>query len=167
MSKRARTGEVVAETTVVRRAPRRPIDKNLINIALATVTNTQIQTTLKTTTFPCTVTGVRWEISVIAGAATTNPSLCAWAIVKLRDGNTANGLGGSDGADFYAPEQDVIVWGKKHIAPDDTHGGPSHFGGTTKIMRKMMGGDVLAFIVVGTSGIPFDVNGTVQFFCMT
>lgn len=161
MSKRRRTDSGF----VIQRSAKRPIDKSLVVVNLASTT-TQAQTTLKTTTFPCTLTGLRWEMAT-HNNDTAADQLVRWAIVVIKDGLAATTMGGSDGADFYTPEQDVLAFGVQRLTDQDAaNGGPvvANWNGSTKTMRKLKAGDVLAFITLASSATA-DVDGVIQFFC--
>jgi len=142
--------------------PKRPIDKKLINVSHITTVATQ-DTVLTTATFPCTITGLRWEISTIGGAA--GLSNTRWAIVIVRDGVTHGNIASSDASDFYTPEQDVMAFGSAFIQDTDLNGqSVHHWGGTTKSMRKLMGGDQIVFLSSGSVAVGA-VAGVVQLFC--
>ena len=161
MSKRARTGGIV-RTRVIQVSQKRPIDKNLKVITKTGVDATQVATTLITATFPCTVTGIRQSLSFsrTAGAATC---FYHWAIVLVRDGNSANALAVSDAATLYEPEQNVLAFGNGSLVA----AGPdaADITGSTKTMRKLMGSDVLVFVAKGVATNTVDIQGVIQFFC--
>lgn len=142
---------------------KRPIDKLLINISKDGLANSQTQTILTTATFPCTVVGLRWDI-VMAQDAGTGNAFVKWAIVVVRDGNAASTLATSDGSDTYTPEQDVMTYGQVAI---DNNTEAYRNSGTTKTMRKLMGGDLLIFIALGSATNTVAVRGVVQLFCKT
>ncbi len=145
----------------------RPIDKELKAISL-TATTSVASTTLKTTTFPGTVVGLRWSISLRASNTTAGSNLF-WAIVVVPDGEAVNTPAISDGADFYAPEQNVLAFGVRSLPDLDSGFGMMNvtFEGTTKTMRKLKQGDILAFLVFGNQATTAAVNGVVQFFFKT
>ncbi len=159
-----RTKRVMAST---RKRPRsavstkRPIDKELKVVVKGGMAGTQVATTLKTTTFPCTIVGLRWEISAFQDGGTGGGSY-SWAIVVVRDGNSASAIATSDGSDFYTPEQDVLTFGR---GAHDNNVSVQMHSGSTKTMRKLLGGDLLQFIAVGTATNTTDLRATVQFFC--
>ena len=155
------------QQVVVRRTGgRRPVDKLMVCIAAVNLVGTQLSTTLTTVTFPCTIVGLRWDLSSLTTAGTA-PATYAWAIVKVSDGNSANALAFSNGATLYQPEQNVMAFGVGMNTPEDTIGGPLRWVGSTKTMRKMMAGDTLQFIHVGEATNAQEVLGCVQFFCKT
>ncbi len=156
------TGGKRPRTEFARRT-KRPIDKFLKAVTLTGIDNTQQDSTLLTVTFPCTVTGLRWNLAHVK-AAGAGDSRIYWAIVVAPDGETANTLGISDGAQFFEPEQNCLVFGHSTII---VNGGGTLMIGSTKTMRKMRGGDVLTLIALGNVTDTSDLTGVVQFFCKT
>lgn len=156
--KRARTSGVRVQ---------RPIDKELKAI-LQTVTTTVVSTTLKTTTFPGTVVGLRWDLGAISLIATSDSAIF-WAIVVIPDGEAANTPAISDGADFYTPEQNVLAFGMTFVSDTDVGSGPRSVDmeGTTKTMRKLKSGDVLALVSLSSVAVSAQLRGVVQFFFKT
>ncbi len=142
---------------------RRPIDKALVNVIHNTINATQQTTTLITATFPCTITGIRWDINTVQNGGTAIAS-GRWAIVIIRDGATINTLTQSDGSDLYEPEQDVLAFGMWLIDNNTTT--IQHIG-ATKTMRKLQGGDALKFLCIGVATETSSCHGVVQFFCKT
>ncbi len=155
--KRARS-----EFTVIPRT-KRPINKSLISVAQATVDGTQVVTTLLTVTFPCTITGVRWDLSFVQDAGTGNASFL-WAVIINREGLTIDTMSFGNASSFYNPETNCLVFGSGII--DNNLDAIAHRG-HTKTMRKMQGGDVLAFIMIGTATNTSKCQGVIQFFCKT
>ncbi len=154
-----------ARTSGVRVA--RPIDKEL-KITNQAVTNSVVSTTLKTTTFPGTVVGLRWSLSIGTTLTTASPVI-AWAIVVIPDGEAANTPALSDGADFYTPEQNVLAFGLIRAMDFDSGASPQAYmvEGTTKTMRKLKQGDVLAVISLSDTASGGFLDGIVQFFFKT
>jgi len=142
---------------------RRPVDKQLTAVNKDATAGAQVTTTLITVTFPCTIVGLRWDLNFFQDAG-TGTAIGAWAIVVLRDGVTQPTIAISDAAQFYNPEQDVMAFGMFAI---DNNTETSQFIGTTKTMRKMMGGDKLVFIDLGIATNTHGLRGVVQFFCKT
>ncbi len=142
---------------------KRPVDKAIVNITKAGVAGSQVNTDLFTTTFPCTIVGLRWHITMLQDAG-TGASFINWAIIILRDGLTADTLSTSDGSTLYNPEQDVMTFGIMQIDNNTT---PASNVGETKTMRKMQGGDKLVFLAIGVATNTATIRGTVQFFCKT
>ncbi len=151
---------------VFRHTPKRPVDKNLIIVSQTSLDSTQQATVLATVTFPCTIVGLRWDISSATSAGTGIASI-AWAIVKVSQGDTVNTLATGDGSTLYAPEQNVMTWGVGLNIPEDTIGHGLVWIGDTKTMRKMMGGDTLQFIARGEATNLQEIRGCIQFFCKT
>ncbi len=143
------------------RHTRRPIDKSLKAINKAGVDATDVTTVLLTTTFPCTIVGLRWDLTIFQDAGTGTAQFW-WALVINRDGNTVGTLGVSDAAQFFEPEQNCLVFG---VGSVDNNVEAVPFRGSTKTMRKMMGGDRLQFIMRGAATNTSACNGVVQFFC--
>lgn len=152
--------------TPVRRGVR-PIDKSL-KVVSQVVTTSVVATTLKTTTFPCTLVGLRWNFALQI-AVTTADSDAWWAIIIVKDGRAAATPSTSNGADFYTPEQDVMAFGHLQVRDSDVGQGPGVMTtiGTTKTMRKLMDGDLLQFITISSVAVSGNLNGIIQFFCKT
>ena len=148
-------------------AGRRPVDKAIIVVAKPTLSNSQASTDLVTATFPCTVVGLRWSFT--AQDAGNSDNGIFWAIVILRDGETADTLTTSDAGTLYNPEQNVLTWGVSSVLAQNTTTGPAQvrWDGDTKTMRKLMGGDKLVFIAITTAAANVNLRGCVQFFCKT
>ncbi len=128
------------------------------------VSATQLQTDLITATFPCTITGLRWDLSCLSEHNAVDN--IAWAIVIIKQGNTASQIGLGDSGSFYNPETDCLAFGLKALDADAQGSGYSHsWTGSTKTMRKLMGGDKLAIIMKGSVGAVKNVFGCIQFFC--
>jgi len=142
---------------------KRPVDKQLVLVDKGTVDGTQVNTTLVTVTFPCTIVGIRWNLSVIQDAGTGNCT-AAWCINVLRDGGTQKVMSLTDGATFFAPESDCLSFGVGLI---DNNTVTLNWNGNTKTMRKMMGGDKLIFSALGLATNTHHVTGVIQFFCKT
>lgn len=143
--------------------PNRPTDKGLVASAHS-LTTAQKSTTLITATFPCTFTGLRWELSAVN--TTAGADVVFWAIVLVKDGNAAGTMGSSDAAPFYNPEQNVLAFGQTRLGLPANGEGNAQWSGSTKTMRKLMGGDkVLLIVNNATATVSF--NGVVQFFCKT
>ncbi len=142
---------------------KRPIDKAIVFINKNAIDATQVSTVLFTATFPCTVVGLRWNINASQDAGT---AFCAgaWCIIIAREGITVNTIARTDGATLFAPEQDVLTWGQWGI---DNNTQTKDDIGSTKTMRKLMGGDRLIWIGKGVATETTHINGVVQFFCKT
>lgn len=164
MSKRRRGNN---GARVAARAPR-PIDKKLVGVVQTLSSAAQVSTTLMTATFPCTVVGLRWELSALQQHATAN-SFTSWAIVLVKDGQSVSNQSVANGSDFYTPEQDVLAFGTKWVAEADAGTAPvtADWSGNTKTMRKLMGGDTIQFIGLCDQVNGAIMRGVVQFFCKT
>ena len=161
MSKRQRSGEVVVHAKA-----KRPIDKQVIVVTQTFAANTQTATTLYTSTFPGTATGILWDLTFTNTAAATNR--CAWALVHVRQGEAAPILSFVDGAILATPEQNILSWGKfKAVSNVATVGHADYvFIGKTKTMRKLAVGDTLQVIYMARDGTGA-IDGAVQFFIKT
>lgn len=158
--KRQRTVPVVVQTST-----KRPIDKKLVNV-VQTVSNAQQITSLITSTFPGTITGIRWSILFVGGASLNSG---AWAIVRSKDGVAPSTMTLALGT-LYQPEQEVIAFGRWGVEAITNSCGPAIMliEGSTKSMRKLMGGDQIYFICTGgTASAGTVVNATIQFFDKT
>ncbi len=142
---------------------KRPIDKSLVAVLKATVDATQETTVLLTTTFPCTVVGLRWDISFDQDGG-TGLAAYTWGIVVVRDGVTVDTLATSDAASFFNPEENMLVFGAGTI---DNNTQTKQHTGSTKTMRKMQGGDTLVYIHKGIATNTTGSRGVIQFFCKT
>lgn len=151
---------------VVSRAAKRPIDKEIIVVNDSSAAGIQENTLLTTATFPCTITGIRWDFGVLAASAAAN--CLFWAIVVVKDGDGVNTFATSDASSLYQPEQNVIAFGSGIINSSSAPGGPlvKAWEGSTKSMRKLMAGDQLFFTYIGT-GATASWCGAIQFFCKT
>ena len=145
-------------------APKRPIDKQLISVS-QTIGTTQTNTLLLDIPFPATLVGLRWALS-FNSTLTSGPATMSWAIVVVRDGETANLMDRNDAATFYQPEQNCLTFGLARAPDADAGGGPltTQFTDTTKTMRKMAVGDELRLIADGSAASMGTFNGVVQFF---
>lgn len=141
---------------------KRPIDK-LLKVTSTTITTTVTNTTLQTTTFPCTIVGVRWMLS--ASTAVASIQDVWWAIVVVPDGESVNTPAISNAADFYTPEQNVLAFGMGQMMDNTLQSGTLMWEGSTKTMRKLKGGDVLSIVQIGSDANGALFRGVVQFFC--
>ncbi len=155
--KHARTGFGTTPHT------KRPIDKQLKTVFHSATDATQEEVVLFTATFPCTVVGLRWSINQTQDGG-TGKMQAWWAIVIVRDGESAGTLGTAVGDDTYTPEQNCLVFGASLI---NNNTDTSRNVGSTKTMRKFMGGDRLIFIVRGIATETTMSQGVIQFFCKT
>ena len=154
MSKRRRTENFTVK---------RPIDKRLIVIGKTGVDATQVSTLLSTAAFPCTITGLRWDLTVRQDAGTVAAGY-AWAIVVVRETVTADLMTLTDAATFFAPEENVLAFGIGDVVITSES---RQWVGSTKTMRKLQTGDSLKWIGVGGTTNTTAFRGCIQFFCMT
>ena len=149
-----------------RTAPR-PIDKRVIVVDQAIVAS-QTSTTIFDATFPGTVVGIRWSLNMRTDTATSFTEM-VWAIVLVEDGNAVGALSRVDGADFYTPEQNLLVFETASFPDSDAGNGPNsiHWTGTTKTMRKLKVGDQVRVIALGLAANQGEFFGAVQFFYKT
>ena len=143
---------------------KRPIDKSLIFVEDDALTVGQTVTTLITPPSACTMMGLRWSLASGKDTGTSrNLSNFTWAIVLVRDGNTANSLAISNGASFYQPEQNVLAFG---VAPSRSDATTLNLQeGSTKTMRKLLIGDSVVFIAKGQNTETTNYRGIIQMFC--
>ena len=143
----------------------RPIDKQ-IKVIDHSITASQDDTTLLDILFPATLVGLRWNLSYINQTTASNATF-AWAIVVVRDGETASTMSiGTDGATFYAPEQNCLTFGIVRTRDADATNADISFQweGSTKTMRKLSVGDELHWIGIGEVASQGEANGIIQFF---
>jgi hypothetical protein len=146
---------------------RRPIDKRLPNVEKSVIGTAQVSTTLFTAGGACTITGLRWSGAARHANVGAFTKL-KWAIVIVRDGQSASTLSTSDSANLYEPEQDVLAFGSL-LGPDaDAGQGPIVFdiSGTSKAMRKLRDDDTIQFIMVSDTASSWALSASVQLFCM-
>ena len=72
----------------------------------------------------------------------------------------------SDAGTLYEPEQNVMAYGRGINTASAVATG-MHYNGSTKTMRKLMGGDKLVFIMLGEATNTSSLEGCFQFFCKT
>lgn len=108
---------------------------------------------------------MRWTFAWTG--VTTSKCNVNWIIVKVQDGNSANTISQSNGADMYTPENNVMAFGTISLMNNDETGGNMNWNesGSTKTMRKMQQGDLLQFITFTDVVNGAQVRGVVQFFC--
>ena len=145
----------------------RPIDKRIIVVDQAIVAS-QTSTTIFTSAFPCTIVGIRWSLNMRTDLASSFSEM-VWAIVMVEDGDTVGALSRVDGADFYTPEQNCLVFSAGSFPDNDAGNGPNtrHWEDSTKTMRKFKVGDQLRVIALGLAASQEEFFGVVQFFCKT
>lgn len=159
MAKRQRT----ANTNF---SSKRPIDKSII-VMSRSEDGTGTNTLLFSADFPCTITGLRWDVGIYNTKTTQNQFY--WAIVLVKSGTSLQIINVSDTNKLYEPETNVLAFGVSSLAPQlaaDTGPGPvsMQLTGSTKTMRKMQPGDKL-YHVSDSTGANIGVRGAIQFFC--
>ncbi len=142
---------------------KRPIDKKIITIETS-VGDTQVPIQMVSATFPCTVVGIRWEVSITNSSDDHNTFV--WALVLVKEGTAVDTLGLSSGAAMYNPEQNVLTWGVHNSVQQATDIG-FNWTGDTKTMRKLQGGDQIQFIAISGETGGHELVAVVQFFCKT
>ena len=148
------------QRTVTYSSAKRPIDKVMTIVAQSGVDSTDVTTTVYTCTYPCTMTGLRWNLAFAQSAGTVWCHF-VWAIIYLREGETIDGLSFGDGLTFYKPESSVLTYGYNTIF---NHTQTKLMEGTTKTMRKMQVGDSIQFLMRGITTETSEVRGCVQLF---
>lgn len=148
-----------------------------ILITDATATNKQINTILYSATYPCTIAGLRWNFACSQGNMTFNTGInFFWIIYVIEEGDqpknlTIGTVNNAEANDGFKGEQNVIAWGKGQC----TQNYNATFDSATKSMRKLQGGDVLAFSIKyeiitgnnsGTDTPGVTCTGGVQFFTL-
>ncbi len=157
--KRPRVANVV-------RAARRPIDKQLVVIAQGSIGSAQVSSELRAAvTFPSTLTGLRWSLSVMNNAGTAATKVF-WAIVVVPQGTTASTMSISDGATLYSPERNVLTFGAANSLTSVANV-PVMFEGATKSMRKLSVGDSVVWIALSEATNTWEAHGVVQYFQKT
>ena len=143
---------------------KRPIDKSLIFVEDDALTVRQTITTLIAPPSACTMVGLRWVIASVKDTGTSGIiSNFTWAIVLVRDGNSANALSITNGNEFYQPEQNVLAFG---VAPSTNDTNQSLLQeGNTKTMRKLLIRDSIVFIAKGQNTETTSYRGIIQIFC--
>ncbi len=143
---------------------RRPIDKTILAVN-HTIDDSQTNSRILLADVPLTVTGIRWNFSVRTNT-NVGPPDATWAIVFVRDGNIPNTITSADLVTLYAPEQNVLAWGIVRMQASGSSAGPLSMmvEGKTKTMRKMMSGDALFFLTIGSQNEGILLCGGIQYF---
>ncbi len=118
--------------------------------------------TMITATFPCTITGIRWDLSTTGD--TDILDRMSWVIAVLRESDTVSTIAIGNNGDMYVPEQNVIAFGMSKIQGNDQ---VITWRGATKSMRKLMGGDRIIISALNSAAAGASLVGVVQFFCQT
>ncbi len=153
------------QTTAFIPRPSRNVEKIITSINQPDVDITQQATTLYTTTFPATVTGLRWSFCLSAGPSATATGCLYWMIIILRDEDLVNIIGGGDGNPTYQPEQNVLAFGMATVHSTPAATAQFIIDGKSKTSRKMKSGDKVIFIMrTGSTNSHADLSGMVQMF---
>lgn len=149
------------------RRAKRPIDKKLTNVQITNlIAGKQTVDLYAAATFPGTITGLRWSLSVVRSGGTANTvGNYKWAIVIVPAGTTDSTIAMGAGGSMYDPEQMVLAFGSG--CTYNIGDGAVIYEGSTKSMRKLKAGDKLIFTCFGTATERHDISGTVQFFYKT
>ncbi len=140
----------------------RNVQKEVISVQKAGIGASGVGTTIFTATVPGTMQGLRWSVSSVQDAGSANTTL-RWAIVLVKSGDSANTMSGTDGATFYSPEGHLLTFGTQIQSRVDINTTNASTG-STKTMRKMMAGDFIEMIMVGSATNTWSVSATVQLF---
>lgn len=147
----------------VRTSSNRSKEKKLIALNMP-VNLSQTGTLLLTVAYPCSVSGFRWSLSILAvGPGNSN---VYWMIVLAPAGDNATTLGILNEDDAYAAEQNVVAFGKGTVTPTGVNAGwaVNHFEGKSNSFRRVRTGDRLFIITKSNATTGGTLIGTVQFF---
>lgn len=152
-------------TTVTTRV-KRPIDKQIIYVSKAGIAaGATVETVLYTCSFPCTLTGLRWDVQ---SADDFGTNTITFLIVVRPGGVAASTINTADTNTVYTPEENVLTWGMNmsiQAAATTTGLQATNHSGNTKTMRKLQNGDILSILIKNTGANQIDVvQGIVQFF---
>ena len=141
----------------------RPIDKVLAYVRLSGQDETQSSVKLVQTSFPCTITGLRWEMAItqLGGSGICEADM---AIVIIHEGQATPALSTATSTQFYEPEQNCLAFKTLLI---DNHSTTKEWSGSTKTMRKMKIGDAIHFVALGQATNTCTIAGCIQLFCMS
>lgn len=159
--KRARgTGTQV----IVRGGRTRPIQKELVMVNITATSVATTSQTLSTFTQPGTIVGLRWSISDLSAIATSTQ--VAWVIMIIRESVATPTMSLGSGNDIVNPVQDVLAFGVGHTVSTAGTAGPQvhNWEGNTKTMRKVQGGDQLAFLTLSNGVASDNILACIQYF---
>lgn len=111
------------------------------------------------------MTGLRWMLSFCDVTASIALPI-QWALVVVKEGNSVSNISESDAGNLYNPEGAVLAFGNFVLSGGNNS---KDFEGSTKAMRKLMGGDTVVMVIRNSSGAQQvdEIRGTVQFFLKT
>jgi len=121
--------------------------KTLVCAQTNTTGTTQANEKLFGATYPCTVAGMRWEVTI--QNLTGSLQNVMWAVYILREGNTHPPLSTTL---IMAPEQNCIAWGVTILGTANNGESNVMWTDKTKSMRKLQGGDQVFWSVKSTGG---------------
>lgn len=142
-------------------APRRPLEKFLVNARIDSGTGSLEIFNTDGFTFPGTLGGLRWTMTYLS----TTGGIVQWVLVKVRDGlgpSTLAALAADSTSTLYTPEVDVMAAG---LIPTYTAAAAVNptIEGSTKTMRKMNKGDQI-YLVVNHGAAVGNLNAVIQAF---
>ena len=141
------------------RGPKRPVDKEIVNILKTAIGTGQVALTLRTAGMAETLSGIRGNLSGKFGA---NAGSVGMVIAVVREGQTASTLDLTDGGTLYAPQQDVLFAWFGHGSPAVTE---LHWQKIdVKAMRKLKDGDTIQILLRCTAADTVDVTGSITSF---
>lgn len=158
-SKRLRVGDGRSFQT------KRPIDKKLKSISITGAAD-QINTNIHTATFPGTLVGFRWSLTVHNTDAVFQQE-GKWALFIAREGVPVDAISFGNNTTTMEPEANVVVIEDWYTTDMPDGQSVMQFSGSTKAMRKIQCGDNLVFCCKGESSADWEVRGTIQFFIKT
>jgi len=156
--------KVMMKRVVASRAPRR-LDKQILSFHDAPGAGQaayQIYPTGAGTTYPGTVTGLRWNIDFTPIAGISLP--INWAIVIVKQGQVTppiNNPAVTPGV-LVEPEQNCLAAGTCYLNATTLHGLNEIFNDKTKSMRKLQPGDKL-MLLMACAGT-YNFTAIIQFF---
>ncbi len=89
-----------------------------------------------------------------------------WALSVVRQGDTPGTLSLGDNTNLYTPEVNCLTYGIHEMQVAATQIAITDMG-STKTMRKMMGGDILVLSMQGKNATAKGLLACIQFFCKT
>ncbi len=147
-----------------RQGPARHTSKVLKAVALAPGT-TQDTLDLINSSVAGTVSGFRWDFTI--RGTTSAIARVGFVIVHLRDGSTLSTMSLTDGADLYAPEEDVLCFGYAVGSDSDATGVQfARLQGVSSAKRKIKQGDKIVIVAISTV-VASALDGIFQCFITT
>lgn len=140
---------------------RRATTKRIVTVAGA-ITSTQSQTNLFQVTYPCKITGLRWNLTI--SNIDDFRQIAAWLIIVLREGDTVNSISLSEGSQLYQPQENVIAYGLTFVDQRSRSNHSTKWKDSTKATRQLQSGDTLFMINVSDRAEELDLIGAIQFF---